>query len=74
MTHEELAARHKELHRALDELLACFIESYLELAHSFGSVANESILDQPIRKLLEFSYRQTVEQSCHQRHQNGAGK
>lgn len=53
--------RHIKLHRSLDELLACFItNSSLEIE----GLRSERILDQPIRILLEYSYRACSEPPC----------
>lgn len=52
--------RHRELHRALDELLACFIDASLKVP----ALRHSSILDQPIRKLVEFSYGQFTKPEC----------
>jgi len=49
LTAEEHKARHVELHRAFDELLADYI------THARGSV-----LDHPIRDLVKWSYEQTI--------------
>lgn len=48
LTRAEHIARHKELHEALDRLLADFI------CHTNGAVLNR-----PIGELMEWSYRQT---------------
>lgn len=50
MTTAEHRARHQLLHRYFDELLADFI------GHTRGPV-----LSKPIRELLEWSHRQTIE-------------
>ena len=50
---EQLRQRHQELHRALDELLACFMEQ-----------CDGPVTQFPIRELLEFSYAQTQNPTC----------
>ena len=57
LTPHELKQRHVELHRALDELLACFI----------GEMKGP-VLDRPILDLVKFSQAQAVSPTC--RHQN----
>jgi hypothetical protein len=52
MTHDEHRQRHIELHRALDELFADFIN------HHPGET---QFLDKPLRELIEWSHAQTVE-------------
>jgi hypothetical protein len=58
---DELIARHCELHRSLDELLACFI------AHApFGT----SILRLPLGDFLRWSHEQTMNPVCEADHQS----
>ena len=57
---EQRRLRHRELHKSLDELLACFFTSTSQLDFYQG----KPMLDQPIRILIEFSYRQCIEPTC----------
>ena len=51
MTHEEHRQRHRELHRALDQLFADFIVHNPDLRH----------IEQSIGMLIEWSYMQTLD-------------
>ncbi len=51
MTPEEHKQRHIELHRALDQLFADYIQHHPD-DHNF--------LDMPLRNLIEWSYGQTL--------------
>lgn len=52
MTREEHIKRHRELHRALDELLADFIQC---------NPWKLEFLTTPLKELLEWSYKQTID-------------
>lgn len=51
MTQEEHKKRHIELHKSLDELFADFIRH---------NPNKKSFLETPIKKLMEWSYKQTI--------------
>ena len=53
-TKEELAQIHKDLHRALDQLVACYIEN------TERRLGESTIMD-----LIEWSHGQTVNPSCY---------
>lgn len=53
MTKEEHIQRHKELHRALDELFADYIQCNPRHEGSY--------LEMPLRNLIDWSYRQTID-------------
>jgi hypothetical protein len=55
MTREEHAARHVELHRALDELLADFVD------HHLSKVPYKGLDDTNLLELMEWSHRQTTD-------------
>lgn len=52
MTPEEHKKRHCELHRAFDELFADYIKHHPDTT---------LFLDRPIRDLMEWSHRQTIQ-------------
>ena len=51
MTHEEHRQRHIELHRALDQLFADYIQHHPQ---------QTEFTTMPLRQLLEWSYDQTI--------------
>jgi hypothetical protein len=51
MTEEEHRQRHVQLHRAMDELFADYIDCHPE---------QQGYLEMPVRRLLEWSHLQTV--------------
>ena len=55
LTKDETAARHKELHRSLDELFACYITEHP------GQI---SYLQMPLCKFMEWSCDMTRNPTC----------
>ena len=52
-TKEELIQLHKELHRSLDQIVACLIEN-----------TNWNLTDKSIMELIGWSHQQTIEPVC----------
>ena len=50
----DMKTRHQELHRALDELLACFI----------GTTQPRRLSEVPLLRLLTWSFTQTIDPDC----------
>lgn len=53
MNKQELIQEHKELHKSLDRLVACFIEN---------NTINPSEVS--VMELIEWSYKQTIDPVC----------
>ena len=61
MTPEEVTERHKELHRSLDELFACFITEHPE---------RSQFLETPIGDMMEWSFEMTKDPTCIGKHRD----
>ncbi len=53
LSKEELIARHKELHKGLDQLVACYITE-----------SKKNLTGTNLMEFMEWSFQQTINPSC----------